>query len=398
MRVRLIVFPLLVACVAVALGGARALAQTCRWAGTAPYCAGECSSGETEETRAQTNDPRVQGLPSENHFGNTCTFGTKAYCCKTPGITCRWDGTAPFCDGECAPGENAVKECSSCSGKACATGTKVKCCRATTGSSGSPLETAREQPSYAAIWEKGPGPATIARHGMTSAQYQAEVDALVKKGFRPVYVSGYGINGKDYYAAIWEERSSPAWVARHRMTSDEYQQEFKKFATQGYRLVHVSGYDVGSTPYYAAIWEKGSGPAWVARHGMTSAEYQQEFNTRLGQGYRLVEVSGYAIGGKERFAAIWTKGAGPAWTARHGMTSDQYQTAFNDLGKKGYRLVHVSGYGVGGIDYYAAIWEKKSGPAWMARHRMTADAYQEEFDFLTKDGYRLRRVSGFPSY
>jgi Bacterial tandem repeat domain 1 len=34
----------------------------------------------------------------------------------------------------------------------------------------------------------------------------------------------------------------------------------------------------GLTPahaeHYAAIWDKSSGPAWVARHGLTSSTYQ----------------------------------------------------------------------------------------------------------------------------
>jgi Bacterial tandem repeat domain 1 len=55
-------------------------------------------------------------------------------------------------------------------------------------------------------------------------------------------VSGYGVNGKDYYAAIWDKSSSPAWVARHGMTSAQYQAEFDKYVGQGYRLVQVSGY------------------------------------------------------------------------------------------------------------------------------------------------------------
>jgi hypothetical protein len=34
-------------------------------------------------------------------------------------------------------------------------------------------------------------------------------------------------------------------------------------------------------------------PAWVARHGMTSGEYQTEFNSLVSQGFRLIDVSGY---------------------------------------------------------------------------------------------------------
>ena len=47
------------------------------------------------------------------------------------------------------------------------------------------------------------------------------------------------------------------------------------------------------------------------------------------------------------------------------------------LSKKGYRLVLVDGYGVGNKAYYAAIWEKKTGPAMIARHGLTSAKYQD---------------------
>jgi hypothetical protein len=147
--------------------------------------------------------------------------------------------------------------------------------------------------------------------------------------------------------------------------------------------------------HYAALWEKSAGPAWVARHGMSSAGYQQEFDRLVGQGYRLRQVSGYNVGGQDRYAALWEKGPGPAWVARHGMTSAGYQQEFDRLVGQGYRLRQVSGYNVGGQDRYAALWEKSSGPAWEARHGMTSAGYQQEFDRLVGQGYRLRQVSGY---
>ena len=58
---------------------------------------------------------------------------------------------------------------------------------------------------------------------------------------------------------------------------------------------------------YAAIWEKTSGPAWVARHGMSSQTYQQEFDSWASQGYCLSLVSGYSVANEARYAAIWEK-------------------------------------------------------------------------------------------
>src|SRR5438093_217379 len=100
------------------------------------------------------------------------------------------------------------------------------------------------------------------------------------------------------------------------------------------------------------------GNPWVARHGLTSAQYQAEFNKWTKHGWRLREVSGYGVGNQDRYAAIWEKSSGRAWEAHHRMTADQYQTQFDQLVDQGCRLRWVSGYGVGADAYYAGLWER----------------------------------------
>ena len=210
----------------------------------------------------------------------------------------------------------------------------------------------------------------VARHGMTSAEYQSEFDTRTGQGYRLTQISGYSVGDQDRYAAIFEKTTGPAWVARHRMTSAEYQSEFDTRTGQGYRLTQISGYSVGDQDRYAAIFEKTTGPAWVARHRMTSAEYQSEFDTRTGQGYRLTQISGYSVGDQDRYAAIFEKTTGPAWVARHRMTSAEYQSEFDTRTGQGYRLnkyyyqcyklKQIFGYSVSGKAYYAAIWESEA--------------------------------------
>ncbi|AFY91960.1 hypothetical protein [Chamaesiphon minutus] len=153
------------------------------------------------------------------------------------------------------------------------------------------------------------------------------------------------LGSPDRYAAIWNKSSSTAWVARHGLTSAQYQAEFDKYVAQGYRLVQVSGYGVNGQDRYAAIWDKSPSTAWVARHGLTSAQYQAEFDKYVAQGYRLVQVSGYGVNGQDRYAAIWDKSPSTAWVARHGLTSAQYQAEFDKYVAQGYHLINVSGYG-----------------------------------------------------
>jgi hypothetical protein len=371
--------------------------QGCRWDGTGPFCDGECNAGETEITRAATTPGIPPGYNGPS-FGSACATGTKAFCCKMSGVTCRWDGTAPFCAGECRSGETQGQPpAGSNSGRGCLTGSKAYCCHSTTrtGSVGSRLEANPKLTLYAAFWDKGQGPGWQARHGLSAAQFQQEFDSLTRQGYRLVEVSGYSVDDKDTYAAIWEHSQGPAWVARHNLSAAQYQQEFARLVGQGYRLVGISGYAVSGQDRYAAIWEKSQGPAWVARHGLSAAEYQEEFNRLVGQGYRLVDISGYNLGGQDHYAAIWEKSQGPPWVARHGLTSAQYQQEFNTLTQQGYRLARIRGWRSGDTAHYAAIWEKAQGPAWVARHGMLSDTYEEEFDALAKEGYRLKHVSGY---
>lgn len=118
-----------------------ARAQECRWDGTSPFCGGACGPNETELTRlGGIPDFWVPPFVNQNPpFGANCLTGTKALCCKTRGRSCRWDGTAPFCDGECRQGETAsTPPAGSSSGSACWTGSKVYCC-SSTGSTGQGL-------------------------------------------------------------------------------------------------------------------------------------------------------------------------------------------------------------------------------------------------------------------
>jgi Bacterial tandem repeat domain 1 len=235
-----------------------------------------------------------------------------------------------------------------------------------------------------------------ARHGMTSSDYQNTFNTLVGQGYRLTYVSGYTFNNDPRYAALWEQKSGPDWVARDGMTGSDYQTQFNTYVAQGFRLILVNGYPVNGVPQYAAIWDKSASPGWVARHGMSSSDYQTVFNQYTSQGYRLTRVSGYSQGNTALYAAIWEKStSNVAWVARHGMTSSEYQSQFDLYVSQGYRLIHVSGYVVNNVDYYAAIWDKSPSGPWVARHGMSSSVYQSEFNNWIGQGYRLKLVSGY---
>lgn len=263
------------------------------------------------------------------------------------------------------------------------------------GSVASGLTAAELKHRYAAVWEKRPGPIWMGGHEMTAATYQSQFDTLTKSGYRPIDISPFGAGNEAFFAAIWEKKNSPPWVARHGMTAAAYQDEVNKGLKFGYRPTRVRGYEINGEDRYAAIWVMKPGTDWIARHGMTAAAYQDEFTKHAQQGYRLIDISGYAVGGQERYAAIWEKKRGAEWMARHAMSPADYQQEFTKQTARGFRPVRVCGYRAGNKELYAAIWEKQSGPEWIARHGLTAAEYQKQFTELVKQGYRLVNVSGY---
>lgn len=239
-------------------------------------------------------------------------------------------------------------------------------------------------------------PPFVAKHGLDSGEYQTLFNSLSQQQYRLIYISGYTVNSEERFAVLFEKSSGPAQLCRHGMTSSQYQQQFNTASDQGYRLVLVNGYTSGGIDKYVAIWDKPTGRVapWAAKHGMTSAQYQSAVNTYVEDGYRVKHVSGYAIGNEARYAAIFEKPTtSPPWVARHGLTAAQYQTEFNTQTNAGYVPVLVCGYGVNNVDYYAAIFEKKASDPWKARHGMTSSAYQAEFTNNRYQGYRLKVIS-----
>ncbi|MBW4491220.1 MAG: matrixin family metalloprotease, partial [Trichocoleus desertorum ATA4-8-CV12] len=126
---------------------------------------------------------------------------------------------------------------------------------------------------YIGVWEQSGGATWVARHGLTSAQYQAVFEELAAKGYRPTILSGYSMNGQDFYLGVWEQSGGATWVARHGLTSAQYQAVFEELAAKGYRPTILSGYSMNGQDFYLGVWEQSGGATWVARHGLTSAQY-----------------------------------------------------------------------------------------------------------------------------
>lgn len=234
------------------------------------------------------------------------------------------------------------------------------------------------------------------RYRLTTDQLQTEFDGLFLRGYRLNYISAYTIGNETRYAAIWELKASPFWVARSGLNSSQYQNAFNVYVREGFRLVLVNGYTVEGQDRYAAIWDKSPSGPWIAKHGLTYPGFQAEFHSSIQEGYRLRHVSGYTVRDEVRYAAIFEKtNDSTAWYGFLRLSSAELLKRFNLRTRQGFRLTDISGYAVGNEDNYTAIWEQKGGPAWSARYNMTLEAFQSAFDIALAQRYVLKVLNGY---
>ncbi|RYZ44031.1 MAG: class A beta-lactamase-related serine hydrolase, partial [Sphingobacteriales bacterium] len=134
-----------------------------------------------------------------------------------------------------------------------------------------------------------------------------------------------------------------------------------------------------------------------AYHGVSSNQHQASFNSLSKDGYRMISLSVYGTPAAAQYAAVWVKRSGPAYAATHGIDAAAYQFFFDTWSAKGYvpMLLSVTGSRANAI--FAAVFEKQSFNNWVARHDMTQAAFDAENDKAKKNGLILKTCSTYGS-
>ena len=210
---------------------------------------------------------------------------------------------------------------------------------------------------YNAVWVKRPGGGYVAFHGVADADYQRRFNQAVASATcrcwspprvrapplslppcssrefrvpgwrataspRPVSKSPtptpsraawrcdpmavYGTPGDRRYVAVWHAR--PAWLRTHLRalsSSVSYQSVFD--AETNLPFFRPRLLSVAEDRSIAAVFCNDVVGNWVARHGLTSGQYQQEFDADIANGLMPICVSAGGTGAGPRFAAIFAE-------------------------------------------------------------------------------------------
>jgi hypothetical protein len=96
-------------------------------------------------------------------------------------------------------------------------------------------------------------------------------------------------------------------MVRSTVDGREYQQLAADMATRHMALTYLNTYVHQGEVQYSAVFVGGTGRDQEWRHGMTSDGYQDAFDTLTGKGLGLRLVTGAGAGSTPVFAAVWER-------------------------------------------------------------------------------------------
>lgn len=234
----------------------------------------------------------------------------------------------------------------------------------------------------------------VAYHGVTGAEHQNRFNDLSTKGYRVLSLSIYGLANDPRYAAVWVQRTGAAQRVVHGITAVEYQRWFDQGVAMGFVPTIVSATGTVENPRFAAVAENNISGPWVARHNIDVGTYINENLAARENGLFLRSVAIYGSYFDRRYAGVWRQNTqGFEWSASTYLeTPQEYQRDFNFFTREGWRPQYV---GVSSSQAFAPIYHRGDtvGP-WVARHDLTADAYQQAFNEQTANGLIPAVVQG----
>src|SRR5215470_1160027 len=228
----------------------------------------------------------------------------------------------------------------------------------------------------------------IAWHGRTFDQHVGIRDDAAKQGYRFLSLSIYGPTSAPLYAAVMIKR--PVVVAPRdwlKLTAAHLQEGFAEQAMLGFGGGVLAATGSFSDPLFAAVFQP-QNPIPLTRHRLHSGDASdlgtiQGMNAKAkSEGLILHWAASYGDAGNPGFAAIWVPNTGHVLWNNDGLLDDAgtYQARFNAETSAWCRPAFVT---LDGDNRYLSLFVDNEVGPWVARHNMTPEGYQTEFNTWT---------------
>jgi murein DD-endopeptidase MepM/ murein hydrolase activator NlpD len=229
---------------------------------------------------------------------------------------------------------------------------------------------------------------------VAAASYQSAFDAIVAQGYRPIYVDGFNVGNSTFYNALFKANDGVGWLARHALTAAQFQAEFDN-RPAGYRPLQLGSLRQGAELRYTLILVNDAGTSWSVYHGRTNAQHQTLADQLVASGMRMVSDSPTTLNGVTYHTALYDRVAVGAWEARYGLSAAQYQTLVNTNVAAGRVPAHIEVDSSGVTPLFEVIFNSRAIGGWSLRHNLTAAGFDTERQSNESAGRLTRSMAGY---
>ena len=197
-------------------------------------------------------------------------------------------------------------------------------------------------------------------YGWTYANYKAEYDSLWPDGWRLYSLQSYVLsNGNVLYNAVWRPAGSTSEEQLYGVTYAQFRSAYNTLYPEGWRLYILQSYVLpNGDVLYNAVFRPGN----LGEHqlyGVTYSKFQTTYNTLYPKGWRLSILQSYVLpNGDVLYNAVFRPGDSGE-TQVYGWTFSDFQTEYNTLWTEGWRLYILNAYVLPGDEVrYDAVWQQ----------------------------------------
>ena len=247
-------------------------------------------------------------------------------------------------------------------------------------------------PRFAAVMVKRPQViATRSFINMSHSEFQKVFDDQAKEGFGPFIITATGPKDGAVFAGSFRKMSNIP-LTRHNLSKDEFIQLNAQQHDAGKILMWADCFGTPNEPRYCAIW--GPNPDKVAWNIDAVDEggdkLQQRFEAMAGMGARPALLS---VTPSNNLMEMFVDSHIGPWTSKAGMTSAEYQAAFNSNAEAGRWPICVSASGSGSNARFAAIFATREEIS-PRTFRMTGTAPVAAIDAKMKNYVQSENLRG----
>ena len=244
-----------------------------------------------------------------------------------------------------------------------------------------------QEPIYAAVMVKRLVVVASKQFGpLNQADMQETFDEMVDQGWGPYILTSTGPKSSAVFAGVFTPMKKIP-LTRLNLSGEDFAKENSDQQANGRILIWADAFGTPDDTRYTAIWgDNPSRHAWnceaIDEDGTT---LQERFNAMRDTWCRPSHIS---VTPSRRHLNLFVDSMIGPWSQSHGMTSAEYQVEYDNAVKNGLQPIRVSASGSGANSRFAAIFascEETDARVFRAKGPVTVAAIDSAMESYMKD-------------